>query len=1010
MQGLLDSGASRTILGRVGWEAIKGLHPPLRETEEGMVRVADGRSCRVLGETDLPVELDGRVKVIPILVVPSLERALYLGIDFWKAMRFVPDVAQGTWTFSDSVKVPVVAECKQVKDRLTTKERNQLEKMADAMMALPSGKLGSTDLVHHKIETGDAAPIKQRYYPFSPVIQKQINKELDDMLKDGIVEPSTSAWSSPIILVKKPATKTFRVCIDFRKVNAVTKRDAYPLPYVSGILDQLRNAKYMTSLDLKTAYWQVPLEEESKEKTAFAVPGRGLFQFRRMPMGLHNSPATWQRLIDRVLGPELDPHVFVYLDDVMIVTPTFETHFDVLQKVLQKLKAAGLTLNKEKCVFGRSELKYLGYIVDEDGLRVNPEKVTAILNYPRPRNVTEVKRFIGLASWYRRFVPDFATKMAPLNELTKGGRKGHKNPPWEWGETQDLAFRQIKMHLVEAPLLTCPDFNRPFLVQTDASTVGLGAVISQIFEEGEKVIAYASRSLTKSERIYTTTELECLAVVWAVEKFRPYLEGTPFTVITDHHSLIWLHNLKDPRGRLARWAVRLQQYSFEILHRPGRNHAVPDALSRAVVSVEAIVITKNDHDDWYKEQLRKVLESPSSFPNWKGEGGKLWKRLLRRRKQFLLAPEDEGWRLVVPRSLRKKVLEEGHDQPTAGHLGTFKTIKRISEQYYWPGMASDISRHVRQCTVCQSLKPVQQLPAGMMGSQRIVDNPWQMVSTDLMGPFPMSSKQNRFLLVIADCFTKYTLLFPLRTATAEKIAQIIEQEVFLVFGAPQYVICDNGTQYTSKRFVDKVTEYGGKILYNPNYHPQANPTERINRVLKTMIASYVKDNHRSWDKNLPQLRHAICTATHEATGFTPAFLNFGRELHLSGTSYRKLEEDGYAPRLGQRESRAELLKELPAVYAEVTDRLQRAHEKNSRIYNLRRRPLQFQPGDVVWRKTFPQSDAARYFTAKLAPKYTRCVVHRRVSGLVYELREEDGRVLPTRWHVQDLKPDGSSDP
>lgn len=283
--------------------------------------------------------------------------------------------------------------------------------------------------------------------------------------------------------------------MDFRRLNAVTKKDAYLIPYVNSILDRLRDAKFLSSIDIKAAFWQVKVRGSDREKTAFTVPGRGLFHFIRMPFGLHGSPATWQRLIDRVLGADLEPFVFVYLDDIIICTPDFETHLRVLESVFQRLLAAGLMVNQEKCHFCRPQLKYLGYIVDDLGLRVDPEKVTAILNIPRPRNQKDVRKFIGTCSWYRRFVPDFSTRVAPLTSLLK------KNCRFRWSEEAERSFTDIRGALVQSPVLSCPDFSRQFELHTDASAYGLGCVLMQTVDADPRVIAYGSKTLSNPNEI-----------------------------------------------------------------------------------------------------------------------------------------------------------------------------------------------------------------------------------------------------------------------------------------------------------------------------------------------------------------------------------------------------------------------------------------------------------------------------------------------------------------------------
>jgi len=391
MRGLVDSGASRTIVGEKGWRILQELGFAGPHVSPQEVRIADGRRCKVEAMIDVPFELNQVVKIISVLVVPSVSQSLILGTDFLRAMSLVLNLSDDTWAFVEELSVPEEETGLVGRSRLPSLEEEQLRDVVNAFFSKQPERLGCTSLVEHVIDTGDAQPIKQRYYPLSPAMQKVMDDELNRMLREGIVEPSKSSWSSPVVLIKKK-DNTIRFCVDYRKLNQVTKRDAYPLPYVSHILDRLRNAHYLSSLDIKSAYWQVPVSAESREKTAFTVPGRGLFQFRRLPFGLHNSPATWQRLIDNVLGADLEPNVFVYLDDIVISTASFGEHIDILQKVFERLRAAGLTLNEEKCKFCQAELKYLGHIVDCHGLRVDPEKVESIVHYPEPKTPKQLSR------------------------------------------------------------------------------------------------------------------------------------------------------------------------------------------------------------------------------------------------------------------------------------------------------------------------------------------------------------------------------------------------------------------------------------------------------------------------------------------------------------------------------------------------------------------------------------------------------------------------------------------
>jgi hypothetical protein len=997
VQALFDSGASHSVLGRKGlWIADKC--PNLIQKFNGSVETADARKHLVHSVIRLPISLEERTREVDVLIVPTLDQTLILGMDFWKVMEFVPDVRNGTWEFAGTSHYVSEIHTGGLHDgeNLTEEQKLKLQEIVKTYFDQMGDKLGRTHLVEHIIDTGDSPPIKQRYYPLSPARQKLVNEELDRMISLGVVEPSKSGWSSPIILLDKP-DGSHRFVVDFRKVNAVTKRDAYPLPRVTSILDRLRQARYLSSLDIKSAYWQIPLQKESKERTAFTIPGRGLYHFNTMPFGLHNAPATWQRLIDQVLGVDLEPFVFVYLDDMIIVTPDFEQHIEILSKVFNRLKEANLTLNKDKCKFCRSELHYLGYVVDANGLQVDPQKVKAILEIPTPKNAKQVRQFCGTASWYRRFISNFATRIQPLTSLLK------KNKKFIWTDEAEKAFQDIRNSLVNSPVLACPDFEKPFTIACDASGVGLGAVLSQSTDEGEVVIAYASRTLTKNEMNFSATERECLSVIFAVEKFRPYVEGTHFTVITDHYSLLWLQNLKDPQGRLARWALRLQGYDYTLVHRKGKEHVVPDMLSRAPVVEEIRVIedTVTINDKWYNTMITNVTEKPGDYSEWRVTNGKLWKHLP---SQFGIDEDFNNWKLVVPKDFRDEIYKECHDDVTAGHLGVMKTYLRAKQKYYWPRMRVDIARYVKSCLVCQKNKPDNRKPTGLMGRYRQANQPWSMISADLIGPLPRSTKGHRYILVVVDNFSKFCLLFPLRSATATAVARHLEEDVFMIYGIPRYVICDNGSEFDGHPVRKLADKYNVRLLYNAKYHPQANPTERTNKTIGTMLRSYVKDNQRMWDQNIPQIGFALRTAVNETTGFTPAYLNFGRELWAKSEVEPQDEPNLQPPSSEELSQRVKKMEALQDIFKDVKMRLEAAHRANEKRYNLRHRPLEFEVGDQVLKRNFVKSDAAKFFSKKLASKFVGPLeVTQKISPVMYQLKDETGQDIG-RWHISDLRP------
>lgn len=719
---MLDSGANISVLGKNAINLTNKLDLQIFSYNKS-VRTADGKPHSVIGFVYLPISFNKTTHIIETLLVPSISSELILGMDFWTAFEIVPVIKNNNIQIStvDSNQISITPEQQKSLD----------ETISKFLISNEETPLGRTDVLSHKIDTGTAVPIKQRYYPVSPYIQTEIDAELERMVKLDVIERSFSPWSSPVVSVRKPNGK-LRLCLDSRMLNSKTVKDSYPLPYITRILSQLSETKYISTLDLKDAFWQIPLEESSKEKTAFTIPSRGLWQFKVMPFGLHNAAQTQSRLMDQVMGYDLEPNVHYYIDDLIITSTTFEKHIELLEEVSKRLKKAKLRISLEKSKFCVREVPYLGYILSENGLRLDQEKIAPVLNFPPPTTIKGLRRFLGMANWYRRFIGDFAKLAAPLTELTKGSPKVIK-----FTEEAHEAFNKIKIALTSAPILAMPDFSKEFQVQSDASDKAVGAVLTQVQDEQEVVIAYMSQKLSKTQEKYSVTEKECLALILAIEKWRGYLEGAPnFTAITDHASLQWLQNLKDPAGRLARWALRLQPYNFKLIHRKGTLNVVPDFLSRTIASlnVEADDFTG---DAEYDELLENILNDPNLYPKYRITDNKIFKNVSLKK--------NSDWKLYVPLQLRQKVLVDKHDTVLAAHQGYSRTLARIKQLYYWPKLYVDVKEYVKRCEVCKQCKPVNHAMKAKMGKPKLPNMPWRTISVDLMGPFPRSRDGNIFL-------------------------------------------------------------------------------------------------------------------------------------------------------------------------------------------------------------------------------------------------------------------------
>ena len=911
---------------------------------------------------------------------------------------------------------------------LTDKQKEQffalMSEYSDVIAQGPDD-LGHTKVLQHHIDTKDATPIRQQARRVPLPRRKTIQNLLTDMLAKGIISPSKSPWASPVVLVSKKDGTT-RFCVDYRKVNSVTHKDAYPLPRVDDTLDTLSGANWFSTIDLKSGYWQVEMAPEDREKTAFCTR-EGLFEFNVMPFGLCNAPATFQRLMDCVLAGLQWSSCLVYIDDVIIIGRSFDEHLHHLQQVLDRLKLAGLKIQPTKCHFLQREVNFLGHIVSPNGVLPDPSKTSKIKDWPIPQSVQEVQQFLGLANYYRRFIKNFATIAKPLHQTTE------RKKPFKWTDECEQAFSRLKNSLTTAPILAMPDWTQPFILDTDASETGIGAVLSQCDPSGnEHVIAYASRLLTKPERNYCVTRKELLAVVSFLGHFHHYLIGVPFTVRTDHGALTWLQNFRSPEGQLARWLEKLQAFQFTIVHRPGRKHNNADALSRRPcrqcgrtddISITTIaadnVIVGYSLEEMHQLQVNdpvvgKILQAKDTGQKPTVEYAKsqgLEYRRLSQQWDQLRIQDGLLWRhyaqpnqnldrlqLVAPKQLRSQIIEELHQGIEGGHLGHEKTLGRLKERFYWPGHYTDVKNWCQSCVSCSTRKtsaPTRRAPMGTVTASY----PMQIIATDLVGPLPESDTGNRYILVVADYFTRYMEAFPLPNQEATTVARTLVDEVFMRFSTPEQLHSDQGRQFEGQLITEVCKLLNINKTRTTPYHPQCDGlVERLNRTLLNMLATCAKDHPFEWEDYIRKVCMAYNSSIQSSTGYTPFYLMFGRQARLPidvlyGTTQDSYQSHGeYASLLETR---------LSSAFEIVREHVSKEHQRQKQFYDTKVHGEPHKVGDYVWLHSPPPKGTSRKLHHPWTGPYK---VIKTVSEVTYRIQHLYGNRPRKVVHFDRLKP------
>ena len=892
-------------------------------------------------------------------------------------------------------------------DHLEENEQNVLKKFLVKnrdIFAMNVSEMGCCNFTEHKIELTDPNPFKDRQRPVPPGMYKELKNHISELLSAGVIEESHSPWSSNIVLVRK-RDNSLRLCIDYRKLNKNTKVDCYNIARIEPLLDSMHGAKYFASLDMFAGYHQIKVAESHKERTAFSSPC-GFYQYVKMPFGLCNAGATFQRMADKVLDGYIMSICVVYLDDIVVYSDTKQGLYENLDKVFQRLRESNLRLRPKKCHFLKEKVEFLGHVVSADGVECTNSHIKDVTEWCEPKNVKELQSFLGFANFYRRFVENFAAIAEPLTRLTKGvcnkktGRHPSKNSQveWTWGLDQQNAFEHLKKALTNPPILAYPDFAKPFELHVDASRMGLGAVLYQNDDRGKlRVIAYASRTLNKAEQNYTVHKLEFLALKWAVTcKFKYYLYNNKFAVYTDHNPLVYLCTSAKLDALGHRWLSELSSFNFEIFYKPGLKNSDADGLSRKVgpdqlhaectqrlskevfdelcnllildeftgfyehVKSHAVVVSSNSPEsiDWRKEQdidpvlhRVKIVLSQNLHLSTRQKRNELHgvMKILAYKDNLVL---DHG---ILYRKSKNALGEEVSRLVVPEHLRTL-VLQYVHDEIGHLGVEKTLSVAQERFYWIGLSKSVE---FHVKNCRRCIcaKTPYSphrapLVSIQTTQPLELlcldflgleSSGQYSNILVCTDHFTGYAWAFPTRNQEAKTVAKLIYEKIVLPFGIPARLHSDQGGSFEAKVIYNLCNLLGISKSRTTPYHPMGNgKTEKMNSTLLTMLRTLTSEKKSKWKDHVTSLAHAYNCCKHESTGFSPFYLMFGRKPRLS------LD---VALGLPVQHASAKIVKNvhenLSTAYEIVSKSFENAKAKQAKYYNMKVKGAKIEVGDLV---------------------------------------------------------------
>lgn len=845
---------------------------------------------------------------------------------------------------------------------------------------VPSGLPPIRGIEHH-IDLNPGASLPNRpAYRSNPQQTQEIQRQVAELISKGWVRESLSPCAVPIILVPKK-DGSWRMCTDCRAINNITIKYRHPIPRLDDLLDELFGACLFSKIDLKSGYHQIRIREGDEWKTAFKTKF-GLYEWMVMPFGLTNAPSTFMRLMNHVLREFLGKFVVVYFDDILIYSKNLDDHCIHLRAVLQVLRYENLYANLEKCVFCTDHVIFLGFIVSSKGVHVDEEKVKAIREWPLPKNVSEVRSFHGLASFYRRFVKDFSTLAAPLNEIVK------KDVGFKWGEKQEQAFAALKEKLTQAPILALPNFSKAFEIECDASNVGIGAVLLQ---EGHP-LAYFSEKLKGAALNYSTYDKELYSLVRALQTWQHYLLPKEFVIHSDHESLKHLKGQGKLNKRHAKWVEFLEQFPYVIKHKKGKSNVVADALSRRHVllsTLETKVFGLEHIKDLYKSDLEfssKFLACEhTAFNGYFRHNGYLFKEK----------------KLCVPKgSIRELLVKEAHEGGLMGHFGVSKTLEFLKEHFYWPHMKIDVQKLCERCIVCKKAKS-KVMPHGLYTPLPVPEFPWIDISMDFVLGLPRTKNGKDSIFVVVDRFSKMAHFIPCKKVDdACHVADLFFKEVVRLHGLPRSIVSDRDSKFLSHFWRTLWGKVGTKLLFSTTCHPQTDgQTEVVNRTLSTLLRVVLKKNLKMWEEWLPHVEFAYNRVVHSTTQHSPFEIVYGFNpltpldlLPLPNTSILK-HKDGKA--------KAEFVRKL---HEQVKLQIEKKNKSYAKSANKGRKKVIFEPGDWVWihmrKERFPSQRKS-----KLQPRGDGPFqVLSRINDNAYKIELPGEYGVSTTFNVADLSP------